>query len=75
MRKDILETCKEILKLLDHQKNLSINQIAHKIKCQWRTTSKALSFLEDIGVVVQKEGRKSYMTERLFSKSFNRVVS
>ena len=66
-RRSILDVIKEIQKLLEREKELSVDAISKKVKSQWETTIKALKFMEGIGIVKQRSGKKSYKTERLFS--------
>ncbi len=69
-RRDILETTELILSLLDQQGELPIKRIAEEVDVQWRTALKSLEFLKRIDVVKEREGKKSYHKERLFSLNF-----
>ncbi len=66
-RNNILETTKQTLKLLRNNKEQSINEVAEKLKIQWKTAVKCLEFLKDIGLVIERKGEKTYREERLFS--------
>lgn len=65
-RNSILKTIKQILILLK-DKEYSINQISDMLKIQWKTTIKALNFLNEINLVKERLGKKTYREERLFS--------
>ncbi len=66
-RRSILDVIEDIIKLLSKKGNLSVKAISDEIGSQWETTIKALEFLKKINLVKEKEGDKSYKTERLFS--------
>lgn len=67
-RRGILDTSKEIYKLLKKEKELSAYAISKKVKAEWRTAIKVLEFLVYIGLVKERKqstGEKRY--ERMFS--------
>jgi predicted transcriptional regulator len=66
-RTNILDTMRQIIKLLENKKEYSIKSIAYKINSKWETTLKGLEFLKEVGVVKEKSGDTRYRTERLFS--------
>lgn len=45
---------------------MSVNQVAFKLKSQWRTAEKALEVLKKIGVLSEKIGDKTDGKERIF---------
>ena len=69
-RNNIFEVTQNILDILEGQRELSINQISEKVNCQWRTAQKSLRFLKKIGMVSEREGKKSFKAERLFSRKY-----
>ena len=66
-RNNILDVMRKILKLLSANKEYSINYISREIKVKWETTLKALEFLNEVGLVKERKGSKTYREERLFS--------
>lgn len=66
-RKSILNVIKDILKLLSDKKERSVKLIAYDINSRWETALKALFFMKEIGLVKETRGKKTYITERLFS--------
>lgn len=64
-RNNILDTTKRILKLLKREE-YSVNDIADKLKIQWKTAIKCLEFLKEVGLVEEKKGKTTYRSERLF---------
>ena len=66
-RRNILEVIEDIKKLLSKEKELSVKKISEKIKSQWETTIKALEFMKKQNIVKEKQGKKTYKIERIFS--------
>ncbi len=66
-RRSILDVTEDILKLLPKKNNLSVKAISEEVGSQWETTIKSLEFLKRVGLVKEKQGNKSYRTERLWS--------
>jgi len=66
-RNSILDITEKILKKLSNRKEYTINNISNELKIQWRTSVKALEFLEKIGLVKERRGKITYKQERLFS--------
>ncbi len=65
-RKSILEVIKDIKKVLEKEGELSVKAISERIGSQWRTTIKALEFMEEMGLVRHRKGNETYKPERLF---------
>ncbi len=66
-RKNILEVTEEIIKVLKKDGESSIKHVSDKIGSQWRTSLKSLEFLNKLGIVKEKKGKKTNKEERLFS--------
>lgn len=66
-RRNILNVIEDIIKILEKNKELSVQSISTKIHSQWETTIKALAFMKKINLVKEKSGKKTNKTERLFS--------
>lgn len=66
-RNNILETTKKILKALNSGEH-TINEVADKLKIQWKTTVKCLEFLKEVDLVSERRGDKTYREERLFKR-------
>ena len=64
-RNNILETTKMVLKALNSGEH-TINEVADKLKIQWKTAVKCLEFLKEVGLVSERKGEKTYKEERLF---------
>lgn len=73
-RKPITDILIKISELLQKEKELSVNQIAFKIRSQWRTVEKALEVLKKLGVVLEKSNTKSKRNERIFYKIPRRTL-
>ena len=58
---------RQIHKILQNEKELSIKAIANKIGSQWDTTLKSLEFMKEFKLVKEREGKETYKKERLFS--------
>jgi len=67
-RKPITEIIIQINNLLQKEKELSVNQVAFKLKSQWRTAEKALEVLKELKLVSEKPNQKSDREERIFFK-------
>ena len=65
-RRNILKVTEEIVKILEKEGESSIKYISEKTKSQWRTAAKSLEFLEKIGIVKERKGKKTNKEERLF---------
>ncbi|MFA5484769.1 MAG: hypothetical protein WC260_00750 [Candidatus Pacearchaeota archaeon] len=65
-RKSFPEILIQINDLLKKEKELSINQIALKLKSQWRTAEKSLEVLKKLGIVSEKPNKESNRQERIF---------
>jgi len=66
MKKGILQVVEMILDLLSREKELSIKRISKIIKCEWRTTAKALEFMKRIELVSERKGKKGFKEGVLF---------
>ncbi len=70
-RRSILEVIEDILKVLKKEEELSVKAISEEVNSQWETTIKALEFMEKIGLVKERDGKKTNRVERLFSLTKN----
>ena len=68
-KRDSLDTIKDAFLFLKHNPNeeFSIYKISNLIKSRWESTSRALKYLKEMGLVKEREGKKTYKRERLFS--------
>lgn len=67
-RKSITEIIVKTNELLQKEKELSVNQIAFRLKSQWRTAEKALKVLKELKLVSEKPNQDSDREERIFFK-------
>ena len=68
-RRGILVITKDILDLLDKEKELSIKSISTKLNIRWETAVKSLEFLKNINLITERRGKVTYKAERLFRKN------
>ena len=66
-RRGILDTTRDILKLLKDKNERSVKSISYDLKIKWETALKSLEFLEEIGLVKERKGKVTFKAERLFS--------
>lgn len=66
-RNSILKVTEKVIKVLDTEGESSIKFVSEKIGSQWRTTLKSLEFLDRIGLVRERKGKKTNKEERLFT--------
>lgn len=67
MYKDTLTILREIIKLLSKEKELSIRQIARRVRTNWESASRALDFLKEIRIVKERKDTSTKRGDRLFS--------
>jgi DNA-binding transcriptional regulator YhcF (GntR family) len=67
MKKRTFEIAREVYFILKKEKELSVKQIADKTGSQWETVIRSLEFFKEIGIAKEREGKKTYKKERLFS--------
>ncbi len=67
MRRSILVITKEIVKLLEKEKELSIRQIFLKVNTNRDMALKSLEFLKDMNLARERKGDKTNRGDRLFS--------
>lgn len=67
-RKSFAEILVKIDELLKKERELSINQIAVKLKSQWRTAEKALEILKQLKIVNEKSNQNPDRDGRIFFK-------
>lgn len=66
-RRSILGVIEDILKVLKKEDEMSVKRISEEVRSQWETTIKALEFMKRVNLVWEKQGKKTYKAERLFS--------
>lgn len=66
-RRNILEVIEDIISLLRKEHELSVKGISEGVNSQWETTIKALEFMKNVGLVKERDGRRTNRVERLFS--------
>ncbi len=66
MRRSILVITKEIVKLLEKEKELSIRQIFLKVNTNRDIALKSLEFLKDMDIVTERKGDETKRGDRLF---------
>ncbi len=66
-RRNILEVSEEIVRILSKGGEYSVYEISDKSGSQWRTALKSLEFLQKLGLVKEKAGKKTYKKGRMFS--------
>lgn len=67
MHRNILVITEDILNLLSKEKELSIRQIALKVRTHRAVALKSLEFLKRINLVEERKGDETNRVERLFS--------
>ena len=66
-RRSIAKISEAIITVLENEKELSISQIALRIKAQWRTTNKVLELLKSFNMVKERNNPNNNRDERMFS--------
>jgi predicted transcriptional regulator len=67
MKRGSFDVAEAIIKLLKKKGELSINSISRGVNARWDTTVNSLKFLSRVGLVIERQGKKTNKVERLFS--------
>ena len=72
MRRNILVIIKEIVKVLEKEKELSIRQIFLRVNTNRDMALKSLEFLKDMSLAKERKGNETKRGDRLFSLTKNK---
>ncbi len=65
-KRSSIQIIEEIKKVLENEPDLSIRQIANKIKCEWRIANHNLNLMKATGGVLELPDQKSKRGDRRF---------